>query len=399
MAKKAIAVLVFFFILLSTGCAGTDNNVVGYDDGYAQLRNKYYCDTLMDGYYNQAWKINLEDGSILTACPDPLCNHSVDSSCPFHSAIPWAIADGGRYMFYIGYGSQEFSIYCFDTETNATEKIYVYDKFPSTNPQFMYGEGRLFFDIPQLNASEDDPVVVEAMERTLLYYDIKTKEIKEYGDKHEKQRLLFEYKGKLYYRDGNTGLIYSTTGAFDDSEPLPLPDGAKINWYGDGYWPCGPGYIAKTLNPSDIYLFDENKSIPLPEEALNAILVGLIGTGDTFYCTLGSAAPADGENGRYIVKVCILNRDGSYRIYAVQSNYSFYVKKGYGDCVYCEVLSEYKDGKNLEGKPDPDNEETPSCSHLWIDLQSGKTKLYNTHTESILDTYLNDITVKTERIK
>ena len=391
MKKKAIVFVLLLCIAALFGCK-SKTDILADDNKYSELCDKYFCDTYMQGNYRQAWKLNIEDGSIFTACPDPLCGHgSADSACPFCSVIPVKIVDGGRYLFYVGFSNRENAIYCFDTEENKTSKIYVYDKLPSSNPQFLYGEGRLYFDIPVIKTADGE--YVETTERILMYYDISTKKIKEYGKRDESQRLLFEYNGKLYYRD-DTG-IYSTNGEFDTGEPLPLPNGGKLDAFG-GYFECGPGYVAKSSAPADIYLFDEGKSVPIPAEASGCYLVGLSATGDTFYFTLGGAETTDGEDGHYTVKICILNKDGAYKIYAVQSDVSFYVCKGYGDRVVCSILGEYKDGVDLSYYSEENY--TPN-NLMWIDLQTGKTSLYNVYAENVLDKHLNDITVKTERIK
>ena len=392
MIKKIVIVFTLLLCIAALFGCKSKTDILADDNKYSELCDKYFCDTYMQGNYRQAWKLNIEDGSVFVACPDPLCSHGkADTACPFHSVVPKKIADGGRYLFYVGYSKGENAIFCFDTEKNETKTIYTYDKLSSSNPQFIYGEGRLYFDIPVIKTADGE--YVETTERILMYYDINTKEIKEYGKRDESQRLLFEYKGKLYYRD-DTG-IYSTSGKFDNSEPLPLPEGAKLNAF-TGYFACGPGYVAKSSTPADIYLFDEGRSVPLPAEAADCGLVGLSATGDTFYFTLGGAETTDGEDGHYTVKICVLNKDGAYKIYAVQSDFSFYVCKGYGDRVVCSISGEYKDGVDLSYF----SEENHTQNNLmWIDLQTGKASLYNVYAENVLDKHLNDITVKTERIK
>ena len=392
--KKRFIVILILSLLMTTasGCGAERNTEDEYDDGYSDLRDKYYYDLYAMGCTRQAWKLNIEDGSILVACPDPLCSHGAENSaCPFHMTIPLQFADGGRYFFYIGWTNGENAIYCFDTETNETSKIYDYDKLPSANPALMYGEGRLFFDIPEIKTEDGD--YIETTARTLLYYDVKTKQIKEYGKKDESQRLLFEYHGKLYYRN-ESGIPYATTGSFDDSEPVPLPEGAEINAL-NGYNTCGPGFIAKQSAPGNFYLYEENRSLPVPNELSDKAVIGLSAGKDSFYFLTDHPEPANGEDGHYIEKICILNKDGTYKIFSVQSDFSFYVLKGCGDRVVCEISNEYKDGKDLS----PWNTETPN-SLIWIDLQSGKASLYDAlHAENVTDMYLGDITVKTERIK
>ena len=394
MFKRIIAVILCIFTAVTAfGCAAGSGAA---DDGYSQLRDKYYFDPYMQGTFLQAWKLNIDDGSILTACPDPLCSHGfADKTCPFSSVIPLEIADAGRYLFYIGKstdGSNRYSIYSFDTENNSTEKIYTYDKFPSSNFSLMYGEGRLYFDIPRV--SDSDGKLVESAERDVMYYDIKTKKIKKYGQKDENDTLLFADKGKVYYRDVK-GNVYSTSGAFDESEPLPLPNSSAASM-SDYYWECGPGYIARSYVPADIYLYNEKRSVKLPDEAADKILVGLSCTGDTFYFTTETVTNEDGGDGRYTVTVCILDKDGEYRIYNVLSDYNFYVLKGHNDCVVCSILNEYKDGAELI--PGTEEENTPN-NLMRIDLQSGIASLYNTYSESVLDMRTGDITVKSERVK
>lgn len=372
---------------LLSGCSG-GNPGDGQDDVYSQLREKYFYDENMLFSYRQAWKLNLEDGSIMVACPDPLCGHgSNDMSCPFRSVIPMMLADGGRYLFYIGFKTSPISIFSFDSEENRTSVIYEYDKFPSSNYCLTYGDGRLYFDIPQLESSSGE--YIEKTGRILMYYDVVTKEIKEFGKKDELDKILFAENGKIFYR-GKDGKLYSTSGDFDYSEPVPLPEGGTVDAF-RGYWGCGPGYVSKTMSPADIYLFNERRSLPLPPEAENAILVGLNKNADTFYFMLGSSAVTENEEGHYLEKICLLNTDGSYKIYTVISDFSFYVRKGYKNKVVCEILSEYIDGADVI--PGTDSENTAN-SLIWIDLESGKASLYNTAADNASDIHLKDITVK-----
>ena len=394
--KKHVGVLAIILITsaLLSGC-GAVTAADPYDDGYSQLRSRYYCSELMEGTFRQAWKLNIEDGSILTACADPLCAHGAENKeCPFRNTAPLEIADGGRYFFYIGYGPGERAIYCFDTEDNVTTKIYKYDKYPSVNAELIYGNGRLYFNIPQIKSSSEGEYIQSTVQ-TVLYYDVRTKKIERFGEKDEEDALLFACNGRVYYRCVKDGTLCVSSGSFDGSEPVPLPDGAWYSWW-DGYWPCGPGYVVNSTAAPDIYLYDEKRSVPLPPEASGCILVGTSANEDTFYFTLGSASPTEDEGGRYVVKICLLNKDGSYRIYSVQSNFSFFVKKGYGNRVVCKVLSEFIDGADI--LPGPEEEQSPN-NLILIDLESGKTSLYNTYSDSVLDMYLGDVTLKVERLK
>ena len=124
-SKKITAFLICAVMIISA--AGCSAPGAASDDGYSHLRDKYYYDPYMQGTFLQAWKLNIDDGSVLTACPDPLCSHGFnEKTCPFSSVIPIKIADAGRYLFYIGKsidGSYGYSIYGFDTENNSTENI------------------------------------------------------------------------------------------------------------------------------------------------------------------------------------------------------------------------------------------------------------------------------------
>lgn len=394
MVKKITTVIIC--ILTVVAAAGCSAGSGIYDDGYSQLRDKYYFDPYMQGSFYQAWKLNIDDGSILIACPDPLCSHGFnEKTCPFSSVIPIKIADAGRYLFYIGKsidGSNKYSIYSFDTEENSTSKIYTYDKFPSTNYTLMYGEGRLYFDLPKV--SDSGGQLVESVRRDVMYYDVKTKKTVKFGQKDEQDVLLFADNGKVYYRDMN-GAVYASGGKFDKTDPLPLPSGGETSPFG-GYWECGPGYIANSYAPADIYLYNEKTSVKLPDEAADKTLVGLSCTGNTFYFTTQTKPNEDGEDGHYTVNVFILDKDGEYKLYAIQSDYDFYVLKGHNDCVVCSILNEYKDGEVLI----PGTEEENAQNDLMrIDLQNGAVSLYNTYSDSVLDMRTADITVKTERVK
>ena len=99
MKKKAIVFVLLLCIAALFGCK-SKTDILADDNKYSELCDKYFCDTYMQGNYRQAWKLNIEDGSIFTACPDPLCGHgSADSACPFCSVIPVKIVDGGDTCF------------------------------------------------------------------------------------------------------------------------------------------------------------------------------------------------------------------------------------------------------------------------------------------------------------
>ena len=394
--KRAISILCLLTVLLTAGC-GADATVPGTDDGYQTLRDSYFC---VSGAScgRQAWKLNIADGSILVACPDPICGHGPDDvSCPFRGVIPVSVADGGRYMFYIGWGPDGNVIYCFDTEENATSVIYKYDKLGS-NWLFLFGEGRLYFDVPQMKTANGE--IIETTARTVMYYDTGTGKTGVFGTKDERDRVQFVQDGKLYYRNESSAGLFATDGSFDGSEPVELPEGGKYGPWGD-YYTCGPGYIVKSYPPGDIYLFAEGRSVPMPPETSESIMVGTTATSGTFYFTLGSFTAGynlseETEDGHYTGKVCILDSDGSYRLYSVQSNFSFYVVKGFGNRIVCEVLSEYSNGADLIPGT---NEENTKCSHLLIDLDSGKVSAYNVYAESADGLHLYDAEFKIGRVK
>ena len=139
----------------------------------------------------------------------------------------------------------------------------------------------------------------------------------------------------------------------------------------------------------------------MPPETSESIMVGTTATSGTFYFTLGSFTAGynvseETEDGHYTGKVCILDSDGSYRLYSVQSNFSFYVAKGFGNRIVCEVLSEYSNGADLIPGT---NEENTKCSHLLIDLDSGKVSAYNVYAESADGLHLYDAEFKVGRVK
>jgi hypothetical protein len=340
--------------------------------------------------------LNVEDGSILTGCPDPLCSHGIkDRECPFQNYGVESAANAGGYLFYIGMNRDTCAVLCFDTEENSTSVIYEYDKFPSSNWTFVYGDGRLYFDIPRLKTTGG--TFVEMSERTLMYYDLATKKIEKFGEKDEHDRVLFAYNEKVYYNPKNEARLCVSTGSFDGSEVVPLPEGGSYDGW-NGYHVCGPGYVANTVGKPDIYLYDEKRSVPLPAEAANSYLVGLTATGDTFYCTLGPDQTTGSEDEKFTVKVLVLKKNGEYGLYAVHSNFSFYPLKGFGNHVVCSVLYEYVDGEYLAPGTGEDNTEK---SLLLIDLDTGKTYMYNEWVEScnVCDLFIGETTLKVEKLK
>jgi hypothetical protein len=252
----------------------------------------------------------------------------------------------------------------------------------------------LYFDIPRLKTTGG--AFVEMPERTLMYYDLATKKIEKFGEKDEHDWVLFAYNGKVYYRPKNEARLCASTGSFDGSDAVPLPEGGSYDVW-KGYYACGPGYVANSGAP-DVYLFDEKRSVPIPPEAANSYLVGLTATGDTFYCSLGQNQTTGSEDEKYTVKVLVLNKNGEYGLYAVHSNFSFYPLKGFGNHVVCSVLYEYVDGEYLHPGTEEDNTEK---SLLLIDLDTGKTSVYNEWVESmnVHDLYLGDVTLRVEKLK
>ena len=381
------------FIVISLAALSGCNAGSGDDTGNAQLINRYYCQDALT--LAQAWKLNIEDGSILTGCPDPLCGHgNKDKECPFRSKSVDSVADAGKLLFYIADGPSGIAIYCFNTEENSTSVIYEYDKFPSSNWTFVYGDGRLYFDIPRLKTTGG--TFVEMPERTLMYYDLATKKIEKFGEKDEHDWVLFAYTGKVYYRPKNEAKLCVSSGSFDGSDAVPLPEGGRYDVW-NGYYACGPGYVANSGAP-DIFLYDEKRSVPLPSEVEGSYFVGLTATEDTFYCALGKNQTTDTEGEKYTVKILVLSKNGEYSIYAVHSNFSFYPLKGFGNRVVCSVLYEYVGGEHLVPGTEEDNTEK---SLLLIDLDTGKTSMYNEWVESmnVHDLYLGEVTLKVEKLK
>ena len=392
MKKKTAAILCIILSLAAlSGCGAGSGN----DTGDSQLIDRYYCPNLSVNFM-QAWKLNVEDGSILTGCPDPLCGHGIkDRECPFQKYAAVNVADAGRYLFYIGSRRDSNAILCFDTEENSTSVIYEYDKFPSSNWTFVYGDGRLYFDIPRLKTAGG--TFVEMPERTLMYYDLATKKIEKFGEKDEHDRILFANNGRVYYEPKNEVKLCVSSGSFDGSDAVPLPEGGVYDSW-KGYHVYGPGFAASTIGNLDIFLYDEKRSVPVPAEAADSYLVGLNATEDTFYCTLGPDRTTDSEDEKYTVKVLVLNKNGEYNIYAVHSNFSFYPLKGFGNRVVCSVLYEYVDGEHLVPGTEENNTDK---SLLLIDLDTGKTYMYNEWVEScnVCDLFVGETTLKVEKLK
>ncbi len=340
----------------------------------------------------QPCKINIDDGSVIAACPDPLCSHKNTATCPIVNTFVTMTVDGGRYMFYIaspllGSGLSH-SVYCFDSEKNTTEKIYTYDMFPTSNPSLVYSEGKLYFDSMKMETDENGRLRVSTR-RDVLCYDVNTKQVDVYGEMDENDTILYSENGKLYYRSAN-GDICRTEGSFDGTDKVPLPEGGKYSAM--DYWAAGPGFVEKSTDPAAIYLYNEKKFVSLPPETNGGILYSFTSTGDNYYFLTSLPDTDQGEDGYYLNKICVLNKSGDYKLFTVQCDYFLTLAKGHNDFIMCSVYEEYKNGEVTEPTDD-------SVTLVRVDLDSGKATLYNGNACYISDYTVGETTFKVERIK
>ena len=372
----------------------------------------YYNGAISSANANEAFVYDLSDGSIIVACPDPLCPHTPDQeNCPFAGSYADFITVTDRYIYYaLGgkKGGDTGSVYMYDISENKTKLIYKFeaDYAKSENFDFLAGGGKLYFNAPEVKMVVEGVTVV-SKERRIMCYDPQSNKVTEFGRPEEDDFIRCVSDGYLVFQRGGT--FYRTKGGFDNCEPILPPDGGKVGQY-DYLINLEPGVMAKCYYPQDVYLYDEDRHIDLPDLGENSLIYTPVRSGDgvcfqlspyrseyvkegdtEFYLPVAynTEPNADGE---YEVTVYITNGAGKSVRYDIASKYSLILKKAYGSCVLFDIGSIYENGEKLEANEDREN-------LIWIDLDTGKAVIYNQYASRVFDVTVGETTVKVERSK
>ena len=357
MKRKIAKALCLIFILAAL--SGCNNN--GETVNYESATDMYFTDSEPTGFI--PYKINIVDGSVYIPCPDPLCPHTTDTqTCPFSKCAATLVTDGGRYMFYSAkrYADMTDIINCYDTKENKTELVY---ECKTGMPNYLiYGNGRLYFDLPQVK--EVDGVIIRGVRRDVMCYDPVSKQISRYGEMDEHDWLICAEDGYLVYRTASESIACKTTGSFDGSDVISLPEGHEYSPF--DYWCIGKGFTARCYSPASIYLYDEKRLLDMPKQLDGKTIMVVTRTGDNFYFNL-SGAESDG--GFYENTVYIAGKDGRSSAFTVKSKYNFYTLKGYEHYIIGSVLNKCDNGIELD-------ENDFDKAFIRIDLHTGSASVY-----------------------
>jgi hypothetical protein len=397
---RKLSLFLLITILLSLICACGDNAEAPTDERY------FTGDALSDWAALEAFVYDMSDGSIIVACPDPLCPHTPDQeNCPFAgSYTDCAAVTENRIYYMLGgkKGGDTGSVYMYDITENKTKLIYKYeaDYAESEHFDFLAGGGKLYFNAPEIKIV--DGVTVVSRERRVMCYDPQSNKTTEFGRPEEDDFIRCVSDGYLIFQRGGT--FYRTKGGFDNCEPILPPDGGKVGMY-DYLINLEPGVMAKCYYPQDVYLYDEDRHIDLPDLGENSIIYTPVRSGDgvcyqlspyrseyvkegdtEFYLPVAynTEPNADGE---YEVTVYITNGAGKSVRYDIASKYSLILKKAYGSRALFDIWSIYENGEKLEPNNGREN-------LIWIDLDTGKAIIYDHCAARVFDVTLGETTVK-----
>lgn len=368
--KLFVLITLFSVAVSCVSCrssAGQDGN-----DDHKASADMYFVDNVL--YEFVVNKINISDGSVYVPCPDPLCTHTFDiSTCPFSKCMSYIAEDGGKYLLYGAVTASDLTpiINCYDTENNKTELVY--ESKTGRSNYIIYGDGAFYFDVPQVKTV--DGVLIRTTKCDVMRYDPSRKTLSKFGEMDEKDCPLFAEDGYVIYRSGENGCVYRTTGSFDNSDIISLPSGHMYS--PTDYWTVGRGFAARCYSPAEIYMYNEDRIIDMPEQLDGKTITFVTRTGDNFYFNvsygynygIGDDFKSEEDGLHFKNTVCLLDKNGEFHSYDVHSNYSFVTSKGYGHCIIGRVLYKYDNGEELD-------ENGFDATLIWIDLDTGRAVTY-----------------------
>lgn len=396
-------IIVILFSVFTASCKVKDTAVNGAE-------RYYYNGTISSAAANEAFVYDLSDGSLIVACPDPLCPHTPDQeNCPFAGSYTDYIAVTGKYIYYIlrgKKGGETGSVYIYDISENKTKKIYEFeaDYDESAAHDFLAGDGKLYFNAPEIKTLNG--VTVISKERRIMCYDPQTDKVTEFGRPEENDFIRCVSNGSPVFQ---RGVYYRAEGGFDNCEKILPPEGEQIGQYGYTI-SIEPGVMAKCYYPQSIYLYETGRRVEMPDLGENSLIYTPVKSGDNVYYQLSmyrtektetengvfygltpySTEPD--ENGEYTATVYITDKNGATEKYVIKSKYSFIMKKAYEHCIFCDLQGICENGRVIS--PDETTGDT-----IWIDLDTGKAILYNSGASRVFNVVLGETTVKAAESK
>ena len=397
--KRMLGILLALMLVLPfAGCVREPKKIESTEDDLL-----WFCPYSQIGD-SPAKAINIATGEVLVACPDPLCDHSASSETCFFNFVHdrTRMRDSeyvGGHIFFEAERTTEdgvvMKLYDYDADAASIDEVYTFDYIDSSTQMYHSGRRLFFTAITEEDENESLNNIIGLFE-----YDVDKKSVTLLDGS---ARYALYPTDVVFYEDHyirsaghdqQTGRLRYCKCSYDGSEEEyfdSLPDGTTFGAFGWQQKPCG--YFINTEPGGGIYLWDENRRLDFPNEG--AVTSPRVYR-DSFYYTTRSAEieelgvdPVTKRQAlgyRYDNEVYVLNKDGSYRHYTVESDYHFIIQAAYENVIIGSIQYRIRpDGCCIQN--------SNSCDYIRIDLSTGETTLYDTTRRSgfAVKTYVTEV--------
>lgn len=389
--QKGISCIIAFLIMLSAGCSMEEPNnsseASSPDDipvGNHADASAWFCPYQASPQMDSPAKIlNIATGEVLVACPDPLCNHSASSETCFYNYsydrthVRGAAYADGHIVFAAERTSDDglsMKLYDYDIRESSMAEVYTFDFIASTFN--LYSNGTVVF----FTSIDSDDVLNSAI--TLYSYDPSEKAVT-FIDDNAKYALsgtdvcFFEdyYVFIAGYNDEDS-IIYCKRSYDGSSEELieALPDGTPFEIFG---WSLKPdGVFANTWGLGGVYFPDDGRKVMFPVDS--ATTKPEVYKDSVYFTTRSSDFTELGYNPvshkqmrgyAYNNEVYVVNKNGTYKHYSVESEYHFIIEAVYENIIIGRIAYRITENGNYIRDNDYD--------FIRLDLSTGETTLYD----------------------
>lgn len=336
--------------------------------------------------------IDIKTGEVIVACPDPLCDHSASSeTCFFNYSHDktkvFAVQYANGHIFFVAEkhsaDGSNMRLYDYSMESGRIEEIYTFGFPLSTLQLYTNGSKAFFTSLIEGGGIEDDSAKIGLFEYdpnngavTLLdgnaKYALSPTDVAFYED---------HYIFADGYNDDADRLRYCKRSYDGTSEELfeTLPDGTPCEIFG---WSLKHnGVFANTWGSGGVYFPADGLKVMFPTDS--ATTKPTVYKDKIYFTTRSSGFVELGWNPvtkskakgyAYDNEIYVLNKDGSYKHYSIDSEYHFIIEAAYESIIIGRIDYRIRENGDYIG----DN----SYDYIRIDLQTGETTLYNTSARS-----------------